>query len=239
MIKLEIACNSFTSCLNAFQGGANRIELFENLHDGGCTPSYGMIKKVKQSISLPIFVMIRPRGGDFCYTHDEIDIMLADIEICKQLNVDGIVFGTLTDDGAVDIEICKTILQSWKGAATFHRAIDQSNNLIKSTQTIISLGFERILTSGGKPTALEGMAVIEKLQNTYGKEIEIMAGAGIVAENVALLLAKTKIQNIHATCKNNILFASSNAKKNIKIPEQFSDLLEVRRLKEQIEMMEQ
>ena len=101
MIQLEIACNSYQSCLNAVNARANRIELFENLADGGCTPSFGMLNKVSQ-LSLPIYVMIRPRGGNFHYTNEEIDIMLEDIEVCKQFAVDGIVFGCLTASGEID-----------------------------------------------------------------------------------------------------------------------------------------
>lgn len=112
MTQLEIACNSWKSCLNAEAGGADRIELFENLPDGGCTPSAGMIK-LSTMLSIPVYVMIRPRGGDFCYTQDEIEIMKTDIDVCKTAGVKGIVFGCLTDDGKVDTELCRALLEHW------------------------------------------------------------------------------------------------------------------------------
>lgn len=114
MTTLEIACNSYQSCLNAMNAGANRIELFENLADGGCTPSYGMIKKASQ-LSLPIYVMIRPRGGNFHYSNHEIDVMLEDIDVCKQFAVNGIVFGCLTASGEVDKVLNKKLLDAWNG----------------------------------------------------------------------------------------------------------------------------
>lgn len=118
MIQLEIACNSWTSCLNAQNGGADRIELFENLPDGGCTPSAGMIK-MSTKLSIPVYVMIRPRGGNFCYSKDEIDIMKMDIDICKSAGVKGIVFGCLTSDGRIDEVTCLDLLKHWGRTGNF------------------------------------------------------------------------------------------------------------------------
>ncbi len=161
MKQLEIACCNLDSIINANKGGASRIELFENLIDGGCTPSYGMMKKAKEISDIPIYVMIRPRGGHFDYSKDELDIMKSDIEICHHLNIDGIVFGILDENSEVNIAACDELLKKWKNKpATFHRAIDLVSNIEKSINMIIDLGFERVLTSGGRATAKEGLHTI-------------------------------------------------------------------------------
>lgn len=200
---VEIACNNFQSCINAQKGGANRIELIENLNEGGCTPSYGLIKKVKENISIPIYVMIRPRGGDFVYSKDEIDIMHADIILCKKLNVDGIVFGVLTKEGKINVEACSDLLQTWgSNKATFHRALDRTLNIETALVDVINLGFERVLTSGGHKNVTEGKEVIKSLQEKYGEQIIIMPGAGVTPNNAKGLSDYCGTKEIHATCKN-------------------------------------
>ena len=199
MKKLEIACCNLESVINANKGGADRIELFENLTDGGCTPSYGMLKKVKEYSNIPVYAMIRPRGGDFCYTKAELEIMREDIKVCLDLNLDGIVLGVLTKENEVDQDACRSLLDVWKKkSATFHRAVDNTNNIDKAVNTIIQLGFERILTSGGQPKAEQGIEVILELHKKYGKQISIMVGSGITAANVHLFSA---LNEVHATCK--------------------------------------
>src|SRR5574343_915289 len=200
MIQLEIACNSWNSCLNAEAGGADRIELFENLADGGCTPSAGMII-LSTMLSIPVYVMIRPRGGDFCYTRDEIEIMKTDIDVCKTAGVKGIVFGCLTADGKVDTELCRELLQHWRGPATFHRAIDECLDLRAAFETVASLGFERILSSGGEATAEAGMHNLQELQREFGHKIKIMPGSGIHLYNAQTILNTTGCTELHATCK--------------------------------------
>ena len=203
MIKLEIACNSYQSCLNAMNAGADRIELFENLSDGGCTPSYGMIKKVSQ-LDLPIYVMIRPRGGNFHYTNEEIDIMLEDIEVCKKFAVNGIVFGCLTSSGEIDKFLNKKLLDAWNGPATFHRAIDRSHNYFQAAKDICDLGFERILSSGAALHVMDGLDNLKMLQAELGSNIHIMPGAGVSTSNAKNILNYTACKEIHATCKQNI-----------------------------------
>ncbi len=201
-MTVEIACNNYIACKNAEAGGANRIELFENLAEGGCTPSYGMIKKVKESISLPIYVMIRPRGGDFVYSKEEIDIMHNDILLCKKLEVEGIVFGVLTKEGHVNLETCADLLQTWgSNNATFHRALDRSIDIEKSMEDIINLGFERVLTSGGYKSVGEGKQAIKNLQEKFGAQIVIMPGAGVTPQNALELSSYCGTNEIHATCK--------------------------------------
>ena len=199
MKKVEIACCNLESVINANKGGASRIELFENLVDGGCTPSYGMIKKAKEISDIPIYVMIRPRAGHFIYSHEEMDIMKMDIEICQQLNADGIVFGILNENNEIDIDKCTELLSIWNyKPATFHRAFDETKDLEKSINTIIELGFERVLTSGGKKTAVEGLDTILDLNRKYKHKVSIMAGSGITAENVYLF---SELDEVHASCK--------------------------------------
>lgn len=199
---VEIACNNFQSCANAQNAGADRIELIENLKEGGCTPSYGMIKKVKRQISLPIYVMIRPRGGDFVYSKEEIDIMHEDILLCKQLKVDGIVFGVLTKEGKVNLEACADLLQTWgSNKASFHRALDRTIDIEKSLEDIINLGFERVLTSGGHKNVTTGKEVIRSLQEKFGAQIIIMPGAGVTLQNAKELSDYCGTKEIHATCK--------------------------------------
>lgn len=199
MKKLEIACCNLDSVIAANNGGASRIELFENLPNGGCTPSYGMIKKSKEVSSIPIYVMIRPRAGGFVYNRDELDIMQNDIEICKQLKVDGIVFGVLDENKHIDTDKCKELLKLWNNkSATFHRAVDITMDLDKSIRSIIELGFERVLTSGGKTTAIEGVDTILNMNRKYKDKISVMAGSGITSGNVQLF---SELNEVHATCK--------------------------------------
>ncbi len=199
---VEIACNNYISCQNAEKAGVHRIELFENLGEGGCTPSYGMIKKVKQNISLPVYVMIRPRGGGFVYSKEEQDIMHEDILMCRQLGVDGIVFGVLHQEGGVHLEACADLLQTWGShKATFHRALDRTIDIEKSIRDIINLGFERVLTSGGHKNVAAGKEVIKNLQEQYGQEIIIMPGAGVTPKNAKELSGYCGTHEIHATCK--------------------------------------
>lgn len=188
--------------MNAEHSGADRIELIENLKEGGCTPSYGMIKKVKDNISVPIYVMIRPRGGDFVYSKEEIEVMHADIALCKKLNVDGIVFGVLTKQGNVNLEACADLLETWgSNKATFHRALDRTIEIERSMEDIINLGFERVLTSGGHKNVTEGKEVIKSLQENFGKQIIIMPGAGVSPSNAKEISDYCETKEIHATCK--------------------------------------
>ncbi len=231
-MKIEIACNNLQSCINAWKGGADRIELFENLHDGGCTPSFGLIKKVKELIPIPVYVMIRPRGGHFVYNEDEYEIMRSDINTCRVLAADGIVFGALDKNGHVDIELCKKLIEAWKNKpATFHRAFDRSLDLEKSCNEIIELGFERILTSGGQKTVDEGKEKIKLLQEKFGDKISIMPGSGVTVNNAKIISEFCGTKEIHATCKST--FSENNIVSNPVFKAGFmgSDLNEIEALK--------
>jgi copper homeostasis protein len=232
---LEIACNSYAACLNAEKGGADRIELFENLHEGGCTPTYGMIKQVTADIKLPIYVMIRPRGGDFVYTDEEFDIMLGDIKVCLIWGVKGVVFGILDKLGNVDKDRC-AIIMSRLGhmKATFHRAIDRSNDIEKATEDIIGLGFERILTSGGKRDVSAGKEVIKNLQEKYGTKIIIMPGSGVTPDNANQLINYTGVKEIHSTAKKTFPSAMEYQHPLFNDTTAYTDETTVRLLKEKI-----
>lgn len=200
---LEIGCNSFTSAQIAFENGADRIELFSDWHAGGCTPSLGSIKACKQ-LNIPIYAMIRPRGGNFNYTDSEFEIMKSDIIACKKHKVDGIVFGILTNDQKVDSLRCAELINLWNGPATFHRAFDSVAEPFDALETLISLGFERILTSGQHDTAIAGIDIIENLLDASKKRIQILPGAGINLNNVGDILKVKGIEGIHTTA-NSIL----------------------------------
>ena len=202
-IKLEIVCGNIESALAAQQGGADRIELCDSLVEGGTTPSYGMIETVKGMLLIPVFVMIRPRGGDFLYSANEFEIMKRDIEICKKMKVDGVVFGILTEDGSVDKERITELVDLAKPmSVTFHRAFDMTNDAMKALEDVIDCGCERILTSGLKPSAGDGADLISQLIKQASGKIIIMPGGGIRPNNVTALITKTNPTEIHSSAKS-------------------------------------
>jgi copper homeostasis protein len=183
-IKIEVCAFSLESCLAAEKGGANRIELCGSMYEGGTTPSAGLIQIAKQRVSIEIHAMIRPRGGDFCYSDDEISVMQADIRMAKQLGCEGIVLGILQPDGRVNIAQVKALVALAKPMqVTFHRAIDMTPDYSKALEDIIESGCDRILTSGQKNTAIDGIINIKKLVEHANSRIEIMAGGGVNADN--------------------------------------------------------
>jgi len=212
-VLLEIAANSFQSCIAAQEGGADRIELFENLVEGGCTPSYGTMVLVREKIHLPVYVMIRPRGGDFIYSNEEFEIMQHDIRLCKQSGFPGVVFGILNAQGCVDRGRCKDLLSACGDMrVTFHRAFDRTKDLHESIRQLIGLGFERILTSGGESDVEKGKNTIKNLQREYGKDIVIMPGCGVTSANARTIADYCGISEIHATAKAKVLSGMSNPK---------------------------
>jgi copper homeostasis protein len=232
---LEIAANSFQSCMAAQEGGADRIELFENLGEGGCTPSYGMLAFVKEKIHVPVYVMIRPRGGDFIYSNDEFEIMHSDIAMCKQLGFPGVVFGILDAQGCVDMVRCKDLLSACGDMkATFHRAFDRSKDLNESTRQLIDLGFERVLTSGGEPNVEKGKDVIKELQQEYGKDIIIMPGCGVTATNARPIIDYCSVNEIHATAKAKVSSDMSYSKPHFTDEWYESNRKEIRAIKQSL-----
>jgi copper homeostasis protein len=203
MIRLEICANSLTSALTAQAGGAYRIEFCDNLKEGGTTPSFGQIALARKYVTIKLYPIIRPRGGDFLYSDLEFEIMKTDIEQCRNLGCDGVVFGILTRDGHVDKDRC-TILKQAAGDMdiTFHRAFDRCANPFKALEDIIELGFSRILTSGLEANALQGAPLLAQLVKQANNRITIMPGAGVRPENLAQLIQLTGAKEYHTTAKN-------------------------------------
>jgi copper homeostasis protein len=200
-MTIEVCAYSLESCINAQAGGAGRIELCGGLGEGGTTPSAGLIELVRQHIDIDIFVMIRPRGGDFVYDIFEEEIMRKDIDLAKKLGANGVVLGILTSDGQVDVTRTKSLVEHAKPMkVTFHRAFDLTPDPVKALKAVLETGAERILTSGQKPTAVEGIALLEQLSKEAGDSIEIMAGAGVNHDNAAQLAA-AGVHSLHLTAK--------------------------------------
>ena len=203
-IQIEICCGSYYDAVQAWKGGADRIELNSALYLGGLTPSLGTLRKVKDKTGLKIICMLRPRGAGFCYGKEDFAVMMEDAEILLENGADGLAFGCLDEDSQINVKQTEDILKvikKYKKEAVFHRAFDCVNNVDEAIDTLISLGVDRILTSGLKNRALEGTEMIKYLQDKYGKWIEILAGSGINAENVEELIHKTGIRQIHSSCK--------------------------------------
>lgn len=201
-ITLEVCANSITSALAAQEGGAVRVELCENLLQAGTTPSCGQISVARKLLNIELYVLIRPRAGDFLYTDNEFEIMMADVTTCIDIGCDGIVIGILKADGSVDKERCARLISLARQAGlgvTFHRAFDVCSDYYKALEDIIELGCDRILTSGGKTTAMEGAATIIRLVQKAAGRIKIMAGSGIDEHNVANLVHYTGVTEIHSS----------------------------------------
>lgn len=199
---LEIACNSAMSAVAAQHGGANRIELFENLEQGGTTPSLGSIAVAREQLQIPLFVLIRPRPGDFHYGSVEAEIMLRDIRHCRQLGCDGVVIGALTVDAEIDMTLCRELVSAAGPMdITFHRAFDAARDLPTALEQIAGLGIKRILSSGGHASAAEGSAVLSSLAEQAGSRLALMAGAGLSAQNITEVALKTGCVQLHASAK--------------------------------------
>jgi copper homeostasis protein len=199
---LEICVTSMESAINAAAGGADRIELCSALNEGGTTPSSGMIKAVVKELNIPVYVLIRPRGGSFCYTKQEIKIMVHDIEICKDSGVAGIVTGALLANNNVDRQTCNLLVESAKPlTCTFHRAFDVAADPFTALEDIIEIGFVRLLTSGQKPTAEEGLVLISQLSRVAGDRIIIMPGAGINETNIEKIACHCGAKEFHMSLR--------------------------------------
>ncbi len=201
-ILLECPVFSVEAALLAAEYGTDRLELCSNITEGGETPGPGLFTYLKKALTIPIFVMIRPRGGDFVYSEDEIEVMHEEIRIFTSLGADGFVFGVLKPDGSVNSEACEQLVESAGSTpCTFHRAIDASNDLHRSLEDIIECGFKRILTSGGKNSVSEGFEMITKLLNQAKDRISVIPGGGMKPELVEPLRKTGFLKEIHAGCK--------------------------------------
>lgn len=201
-MEIEICCGSIQSAANAKAGGAVRVELCQGLIEGGTTPSPAMIDIAVRDLGLQVFVLVRPRSGDFCYNDLEVRTMMEDVEYCKKVGVAGIVVGFLHPDGTIDTELTRRFVQlAAPIPVTFHRAFDRCTEPLKALEQIIDCGCARILTSGCKPTALEGANLLKQLVQQANGRIKILAGSGITPENAAALKQQTGVPEIHGSCK--------------------------------------
>ena len=206
MINMEVCANSLRSALAAQEGGAIRVELCDNLPEGGTTPSYAQIALAKKLLNIQVYPIIRPRGGDFLYSDLEFELMKEDIKVCRELKCEGVVIGILKADGSVDKERCGELIALAGGmSVTFHRAFDMSSDLFKALEDVIELGCVRILSSGGESAALKGAVVLQKLISQANDRVSIMPGAGITVHNIAELIRLTGAKEFHASAKSSIV----------------------------------
>lgn len=204
-IKLEICVYNPVSCFAAQQGGADRIELCAGMPEGGITPSHALIEFAKDNLTIDTMVMIRPRGGDFLYDDYEFELMKKDIQLCKRIGVKGVVFGILTNEGDVDKQRNKILLDCAHGMETcFHRAIDMTRDYVQSAKDIADLGFTRILTSGGQNKAPQGTENIKMISDILDGRIEIMAGSGVNPDNIKDIFDKSHPHAFHFSAKKTI-----------------------------------
>ena len=205
MAILEICAGSVESAIAARDGGATRVELCAALEIGGITPSVGLIAEARKIEGLVLNVIIRPRGGDFLYNGHETACMLQDIRTCRQLGVDGVVIGALTADGDIDTTLCKLLIEAADGMSiTFHRAFDMCRNAKEALEDIISLGCDRVLTSGQAPTAEAGIIKLKELVEQADGRIIIMPGCGVNSGNAAKIIQATGTEEIHASARKNV-----------------------------------
>lgn len=196
--KLEICVDSIESAVNAQAAGADRVELCDNLAEGGTTPSYGTIVSARQSLTAGLHVIIRPRGGDFLYSDPEYDIMRRDIEMCGEIGVDAIVTGILRSDGTIDIErTAKLVEVAYPMSVTFHRAFDICCDPVRGMDDVIATGADRLLTSGQKDKAPDGAELISRLIINAGSNIIVMPGAGIDETNIKMVAEVTGAHEFH------------------------------------------
>lgn len=198
MVTVEVAVETIAAARCAVAEGADRLELCADLPRAGVTPSAGFIRTVRGLVELPLHVLIRPRPGDFVYRPEELTAMLADIAECRRAGVDGVVIGVLSAGGLVDREQTARLLDAARPlAVTFHRAIDQTPDPAATLTTLLELGVERVLSSGGRETALEGSRCLARLQRSFGAAITLMAGGGVRGAHVARLVAASGVREVH------------------------------------------
>jgi len=200
--------------------GAHRIELCADAAEGGTTPGFGTIKRVKEKVSADVYPIIRPRGGDFFYDDDEFIMMKTEILLCKELGCEGVVIGMLKQDGSIDKDRCRQLVAlAYPMGVTFHRAFDRAINPFEALEDIIQTGCERILTSGHKPTALEGAQLLDELIRQANDRIIIMPGSGIRAANIAEVAKKTGAAEFHSSASvkmnSSMTFINQDMRENL------------------------
>lgn len=195
---IEVCVDSVQSALAAEAGGAARVELCDNLPEGGTTPSAGVIAAVRKQLRIPLHVIVRPRGGDFCYSDVEFGVMERDIALAKQLGADGVVLGILLANGSVDVERTRALIALARPmSVTFHRAFDMTCDAFEALDALIDLGADRILTSGQQPSVLEGLDLITALVRRADGRIVILACGGVDERNASRVVAESHVRELH------------------------------------------
>lgn len=200
MEKLEIACFNPESALIAQQGGADRIELCDSIREGGTTPDFEITRQIRERVTIPLYVMIRPRGGNFVYSEEELQQMKKDIQHFKKLGVDGFVFGILNADKTINVPQNSELVAFAKPLpCTFHRAFDEVHDVFQSLEAVIQCGFSTLLTSGTMPNVTEGVSVLQQLVRKANNRITIMPGGGLRSGNIKMLRQQTNTGFYHSS----------------------------------------
>ncbi|MEO8622386.1 MAG: copper homeostasis protein CutC [bacterium] len=215
-ILVEACVDAIDAALEAERGGAGRVELCGELLQGGVTPSAGLIAAVWERVDIPVFVLIRPRAGDFLYDANELDVMLRDVEMARSLDADGVVIGALTPQGDIDVDTVRKLVDAAGDMpVTFHRAFDFARDQQAALDALIALGVTRVLTSGGAATALEGAPVLARLVEQAGKKIIILAGGSISAENVEEVVRVSGVREVHVRASARIASAMVHRREEV------------------------
>ena len=200
-LTFEVCVDSVESAVAAERGGAARVELCSDLIEGGLTPSYGMLRTVRAAVNIELMAMVRPRGGDFCYSDAEFLVMQEDLAAAKDAGADGIVLGLLSPDGTVDTARTKHLLELARPLpVTFHRAFDMTRDPFAALEQLAALRVDRLLTSGQEPTVLEGVDLIAELVRRAGRRLIVMPGGGITDRNVGRIVSATGVTEVHFGC---------------------------------------
>ena len=200
-LTFEICAPSVQSAIHADLGGADRIELCQNLAEGGTTPSFGSIQYCVENLSLKTYVLIRPRPGDFCYNKEEFEVIKKEVQACKELGVHGVVVGFLNPDRSLDGDKTKEIRElAGPMQLTFHRAIDICSDWRSTLRQLIEIGYDRVLTSGTAPTAFQGIPVLKEMVQEAQGRIVILAGSGVNYMNGLEIVNQTGVRELHASC---------------------------------------
>ncbi len=203
-VIFEVCAGSYQDCIQAYKGKANRVELNSALSVGGLSAMVSTLKKVKEDTNLKVICMVRVRPGGFVYDKDDFDLMMTQTKDFLENGADGIAFGFLKEDGGIDVKRTKQMvdfIHSYHKEAVFHRAFDITKDPIVSIQQLIDCHVDRVLTSGQKEKAIDGIHLLKYLQSNFGQQIEIMAGSGIDKENVLDIIQQTGIYQVHSSCK--------------------------------------
>ena len=200
-ILIEAAVETLDDALAALAGGADRLELCADLDAGGTTPAPALVADVLARVNVPVLVMIRPRAGGFAYSRAEVDRMHDDIAVAIDLGASGVVVGALDSSGGVDVPATRGLIAAARGGGvTFHRAIDGTRDVLAAVETLASLGVARVLSSGAAPTALEGADMLAAMVERAGDALQVVAGGGVRAHNVAALVRRSGVREVHARC---------------------------------------